>query len=83
MPIIYTKHVLIRMKSRNISHFQIEETLEKLDQTSEDDFGNSIAQKMFGKYLIHVIYRVEDENIVIITAYRTSKLDKYSNLSEN
>jgi len=77
MPIIYTKHALIRMKSRNISHFEIEETINEFNQNSKDDFGNIIAQKIIGKYLIRVIYRIENQNTVIITAYRTSKVGKY------
>lgn len=75
--LIYTKHVLIRMKIRNISHLEIEETLKTSNQILKDDFGNHIVQKTFGKYLIRVFYRLENQNTVIITAYRTSKFKKY------
>ena len=71
------------MKSRQISHFEIEEAINEFNQNLKDDFGNIIAQKIIGKYLIRVICRIENQNTVMITAYRTSKTSKYLNSSSN
>ncbi|MHA1646484.1 MAG: DUF4258 domain-containing protein [Promethearchaeota archaeon] len=77
MSIIYTKHSLLQMKNRKISPTQIESILKNPQKKTDDEFGNQVAQKIIDNYLIRVIYKIQDENIVIITAYRTSKLNKY------
>ena len=77
MSIIYTKHALSRMKIRNISSFQVEQTVNEANQINLDNFGNRIAQKQYGSYLIRVIFKIENKNKLIITAYRTSKISKY------
>ncbi|MHA1522656.1 MAG: DUF4258 domain-containing protein [Promethearchaeota archaeon] len=77
MPIIYTKHALSRMKIRNISSLQVEQTVNEANQINLDNFGNNIAQKQYGSYLIRVIFKVENKNKLIITAYRTSKIERY------
>ncbi len=77
MSIIYTKHALSRMKIRNISSFQVEQTVNEANQINLDNFGNNIAQKQYGPYLIRVIFKVQNNNKLIITAYKTSKISKY------
>ncbi len=62
MSIIYTKHALSRIKIRNISSLQVEQTVNEANQINLDNFGNRIAQKQYGSYLIRVIFKVENKN---------------------
>ena len=65
------------MKIRNISSFHVEQTINEANQINLDNFGNRIAQKQYGSYLIRVVFKVQNGNKLIITAYRTSKISKY------
>lgn len=78
MAIIFTKHALQQMKFRKINKVEINTTLNSPDKTSQDKFGNFIAQKKFGNYILRVIYLHEKDTKRIITAYKTSKLGKYA-----
>lgn len=77
MLITFTKHALEQMKNRNISNEEVINTLNHPDKIVHDKFNNLIGQKIVGIYLIRVVYREEDTKIVI-TAYRTSKISKFS-----
>ncbi len=78
--IIYTKHFLERIKDRNISKEEITELLNEKDiERLKDKFNNTIIQKKINGKLIRVFYRKENEDIVLITAYITSKIKKYEN----
>ncbi len=50
----------MRMKIRNISNLQVEQTVNEANQINLDNFGNNIAQKQYGSYLIRVIFKVEN-----------------------
>ena len=78
--IIYTKHILERIKQRNLNLQDINDIIN--DQNLEgilDKNNNFIKQRIIKGYLLRVIYRLENENIIIISAYKTSKIDKYFN----
>ena len=47
------------------------------EKTDLDENGNYIVQKILGPHLLRVVYRLDGEDKVIITAYKTSKLKKY------
>ena len=76
--IIYTKHFLERIKQRNIDLKDIKDVLEDKELNPiKDSTGNYIKQKKKEGYLLRVIYRIEKKNIIAITSYKTSKIDKY------
>ena len=77
MAIIFTRHALQQMKFRNINKNEVNSTLNNPDKTSQDKFGNFIAQKRFKNYLLRVFYLQDEDTKLVITAYKTSKLDKY------
>jgi len=78
MYIRLTKHALERLRERGISFKEIMECVRNPDKLFKDKFGNNIAQRRKGKYVLRVIFRRENrENIIIITAYLSSKLKKY------
>ena len=76
--IIYTKHFLERIKQRNINLPDIKNVLEdKSLLPINDTLGNYIKQKKVDGYLLRVIYRVEKEDIIVISSNKTSKIEKY------
>ena len=79
MPIKFTKHALQRIKKRNISKDEILDAIKNPDFLTEDLYGNIIAQKIIDKQqLLRVFYSSEGEVKIIITAYKTSKTEKYT-----
>ena len=77
MPIKFTKHSLERMRLRNISKEEIIETIENPDKILNDSFGNKIVHKVKKRYLLRVFYHIEGDSKLVLTAYKTSKFDKY------
>ena len=77
MAIKFTKHALHVIKLRKIKKAEINNALDNPDKITQDKFGNHIAQKKIGDYLLRVIYLQEENTRTIITAYKTSKLSKY------
>jgi len=77
MRIIFTQHALSQMKIRNISIDNVIDCIKNPEMDEIDvNGGNRISQKLYSPYLLRVVYRVEVDDKVIITAYRTSKLKK-------
>jgi len=77
MAIKFTKHALQRMKARNISKDEIIEAINYPDNLLNDSYKNKIAQKVKKKYLLRVFYYLEGDSKIVITAYKTTKIDKY------
>ena len=73
--IIFIQHAADRLKERGIPLDLVEETIRNPDKI---DFENErkIAQKLVDGKLLRVIYE-EEEAIVVISAYRTSRVDRY------
>ena len=77
MPIKFTKHALERMRIRGITKEEIVDSINNPDKETNDSFGNIIVQKIKKKYLLRVFYYNEEDSKIVITAYKTSKIDKY------
>ncbi|MCE4606782.1 MAG: DUF4258 domain-containing protein [Desulfurococcales archaeon] len=75
MKIRYTLHAIERIRQRGISREQIEACLNNPDKTVKDEEFKCV-KKLNDKAVI-VVYRMETDAIIVITAYRTSKLHKY------
>jgi hypothetical protein len=69
------------MKERCISADMVRAALsspEKVDCSEK----RKIAQKFIGGKLLRIIFEEEDETIIVISAYSTSKISKYSRRQE-
>ena len=77
MPIKFTKHALERMRIRGITKEEIIDTINNPEKELNDSFGNVIAHKVKKKYLLRVFYYNKENSKIVITAYKTSKIDKY------
>ena len=78
MLIKFTKHALERMKARGITKEEVIEIITNPDKEIHDSYRNTIAHRVIKKYLLRVFYRIEKDSKIVITAYKTSKIDKYS-----
>ena len=75
--IIFTLHALERIKQRGISILEIR-------SIDEEEFSSSVTQQMgthiYVKNLktsdLKIIYRIEDDKIIIITCFRIKKENK-------
>ena len=76
--LIFIPHSLDRMKERCISAEMVGAALSSPDNVDCTDEKRKIAQKFIGGKLLRVIFEEEDETIVVISAYSTSKISKYS-----
>ncbi len=75
MKIRYTLHAIERMRQRGIGREEVEVCLNNPDKIIEGKEFKCV-KKLDDKALI-VIYRIEVDIIIVITAYYTSKLHKY------
>jgi uncharacterized DUF497 family protein len=75
--IIFIQHASDRLKERGISPEAIEETIRNPDYLDFGDEKRRVAQKLISGKLLRVIYEDEKDAIVIISAYSTSKIQKY------
>ncbi len=77
--VIFTRHALHQAALRSITRDDIITTLANPDSIMLGSTGNTVAQKLFGNYLLRVIHQVEPNgDIRVITAYKTSKVSKYT-----
>jgi len=74
--IIYTMHALERIRQRGINKNLVLKCLSESDKDEELENVRRCIKKINDK-LIVVIYRKEDNNFIIITAYITTKVHKY------
>ena len=77
MLIKFTKHALERMKIWSITKEEIIEKINNPENELNDSYGNIIAHKVKKKYLLRVFYYNGEDSKVVITAYKTTKIDKY------
>ena len=56
---------------------EIIETINNPEKLTQDTYGTFVAQKVKKNYLFRVFYYKQENSNIVITAYKTSKLDKY------
>jgi hypothetical protein len=77
----YSIHALERMKARGISAEDVKEVLENFDIKESQDFTVTVFSKIMEKnnklYLYRVFVNEAKKPSVVITVYRTTKIEKY------
>lgn len=67
--LVYSQHAKLRVSQRNIKDSEVGETILNADETFSS-FGNrQIARKAFKEAVLEVVYKLENENTIVITAY--------------
>ena len=74
---VLTEHALGQMAKRQIMAADISRVLAAPDQVLEVRAGRIVAQGMAGEYLLRVFVDVDRTPSEVVTAYRTSKIEKY------
>ena len=83
MEIIFTPHADFEMKRRNLSEEMVRWVIENSEQKWEVRKGRIICQSRVKmevperEFLIRVFVDIDSEPAEVVTAYRTSKIEKY------
>lgn len=81
MQILYTKHAKFQMEERDISETEVNKTILQPTEVIKSSGGRLVAQRIYRKGKIRMLLRVffekTDSKCTIITAYWTSKINKY------
>jgi hypothetical protein len=75
--IIFIQHALDRLKERGISKELVMKIIRNPDGVDSEIATRNIAYKLIEGKLIRIVYDEEEESIVVISAYSTSKVRKY------
>ena len=84
--IIFTDHALIQMLRRGISKKEVRGIIQNPGQTDEIRPGRVVMQSRIiardreSEILIRVFADVSENSIEVVTAYRTSRIEKYWSL---
>ena len=80
MNFIFSKHALEQMELRNIPKEMVENVLRNPGQI-KDENGRKVYQSIVsfdtGQYLLRIFVSTENNPPLIITVYKTSKINKY------
>lgn len=66
--IIFHPYALYKME-RGISSEKVSETLTQPYSIVDGKFGRKIAQRIYGSYILRVVFEDHSEHILVITAY--------------
>jgi hypothetical protein len=81
--IIFTAHAEEQIRARNITRELVLGTIEKPQQTISGRMGRRIYQSRYfdsfehKEMLVRVIIETEGDNLIIISTYKSSKLEKF------
>ncbi len=71
----YTLHALERMAQRGISNEEVEKCIGSPDSLIRREVVRAV--KDMGDKVLVVVYRLEDDYTLVITAFKSSKKEKY------
>ncbi len=82
MKLTYHAHAVERMAGRGISQDQVENALNNPDEAYENEIGFVVHKIITDdinnkKYLLRIFYERTDNEIEVISVYKTSKIKKY------
>lgn len=66
---IYTEHAKVRIEQRKLSKEQIEKAVSSPDKILPSFKGRILVQKSFNDEILEVVYKKEQNNFIILTAY--------------
>ncbi len=76
MKIVYTLHALERLRQRGITREQVEQCIREPDKIEKLEGLHRCIKRLNNKVLV-AIYKESRDRIIIITAFKTSKIKKY------
>lgn len=81
--LLFTTHSEEQMRARNISTEEVEDTVQNPQQQLPAVRGRQVFQSQYFDFveqknmLMRVIVEPQDEDLVVISVYKTSKVSKY------
>ncbi|MEE8403608.1 MAG: DUF4258 domain-containing protein [Candidatus Hydrothermarchaeaceae archaeon] len=69
MKIIFHPHAIIKLAERNLDKSMVEEGINNPDRVLDGRHGRRIAQKVYGRYVLRIVYEEHKAHILVITAY--------------
>ena len=72
MKISFHAHAIEKLAKRNLDKSLIKEGINNPDRVVEGRSGRKIAQKVYGRYVLRIVYEEHKEQILVITAYLAS-----------
>ena len=72
MKIDFHSHAVEKLAKRNLDKSSIKEAIKSPDRVVEGRHGRKIAQKVYGRYVLRIVYEEHKEQILVITAYLAS-----------
>jgi phage baseplate assembly protein W len=67
--IVFHPYALYKIGKRGIAKADIEETMRDPSSVLEAKFGRRIAQRIYGSYLLRVVFEEYEDHYLVITAY--------------
>ena len=67
--IVFHPYALGKMGKRCLARADVEETIVAPHSIVEAKFGRKIAQRLYGEYLLRVVFEEHEDHCLIITAY--------------
>ena len=80
--IIFVQHALDRMKERGITVEQVKTALKCNGINDNRNEKRKIAQRLIEGRLLRVVYEEESGEIIVVSAYCTSRVNKYTRRNE-
>ena len=74
---LFTEHALLQMSKRQLTELEVRQVLASPDEVLSVREGRIVAHGMLGNYLLRVFMDVDRNPLDVVTAYRTSKIDRY------
>jgi hypothetical protein len=75
--VIFVQHALDRMKERSITQEQVKSALKCRGIIDSRNEKRKIAQRLIEGRLLRVVYEEEGDKIIVVSAYCTSRVNKY------
>jgi len=67
--IVFHSYALYKMEKRGIAKSDVEQTLREPYSIVEGKFGREITQRIYGDYVLRVVFEDCEDHCLVITAY--------------
>jgi len=74
---IIKDHARLQMQKRGVPESEVRAVLNQPEAVLPVRTGRVVAQTVFDRYMIRVFVDIDRDPNEVVTAYRTSKIDKY------
>jgi len=73
----FTEHARVQMAKRQLAESEVRQVLASPEEVLPVREGRVVAQSLVAGYLVRVFVDVDRAPMEVVTAYRTSRIDRY------